>query len=314
MPALHHDAEFFSMRFRRLAELAAVALFFLPFGAVAQETPQNAPDPKAVELDASMNAGLAAATRGPAQVALIDQATLQLPADEAFIPKDEGLRILRAFGNSPDAVGMVGLVVGLRENDEWIVVVRHAREGYVKDDDAKNWSAEELLTNLKDGVDQSNADRRARGFPEIEAVGWIEKPTYDSARRRLVWSLAMKRKDAAAGQATGVNYNTYALGRDGYFSLNMLTDSTKVEGLKPVAATLLASLAYNPGKRYEDFDSTTDQVAAYGLAALVGGVAAKKLGLLALGAAFFAKFAKLIIVAVAAVGAGVMKFLGRKSA
>lgn len=302
------------MRFRRLAELAAVALFFLPFGAVAQETPQNAPDPKAVELDASMNAGLAAATRGPAQVALIDQATLQLPADEAFIPKDEGLRILRAFGNSPDAVGMVGLVVGLRENDEWIVVVRHAREGYVKDDDAKNWSAEELLTNLKDGVDQSNADRRARGFPEIEAVGWIKKPTYDSARRRLVWSLAMKRKDAPAGQATGVNYNTYALGRDGYFSLNMLTDSTKVEGLKPVAATLLASLAYNPGKRYEDFDSTTDQVAAYGLAALVGGVAAKKLGLLALGAAFFAKFAKLIIVAVAAVGAGVMKFLGRESA
>lgn len=281
-------------------------------GAVAQEATPNAADPKAAELDAAVDAGIAASTRGPAKVALIDQASLQLPDGKAFIPKNEGLRILRAFGNSPDADGMVGLVVGLGAGDDWIVVVRYVKEGYIKDDDAKNWNAGELLTNLKDGIEESNTDRRARGFPELEAVGWVEAPAYDSSRRRLVWSLAMKRKEAPAGQTTGVNYNTYALGRDGYFSLNMVTDSSKVEGLKPTAATLLAGLSYVPGKRYEDFNSSTDQVAAYGLAALVGGVAAKKLGLLAVGAAFFAKFAKIIILAVVGLGAAVTKFLARR--
>jgi uncharacterized membrane-anchored protein len=300
------------MRLFDRAGLAASVLLCLLTGAVAQEAAPNAADPIAAELDESISAGLAASTRGPAQVALADQASLQIPADEAFIPKNEGLRILRAFGNSPGAEGMMGLVVGRRAGDEWIVVVRHVKEGYIKDDDAKSWNADELLGTLKEGMEEQNKDRLARGFPEMETVGWIEKPTYDSALRRLVWSLAMKRKDAPASDVNGVNYNTYALGRDGYFSLNMLTDSSKVEGLKPTAATLLGNLSYVPGKRYEDFDASTDQVAAYGLAALVGGVAAKKLGLLAVGAAFFAKFAKIILVAAAGLGAVVMKVLGRR--
>ena len=46
-----------------------------------------------------------------------------------------------------------------------------------------------------------------------------------------------------------------------------------------------APAEFNQGKRYGDFDSTTDKVAAYGLAALVAGVVVKKLGLLALLAA-----------------------------
>ena len=42
---------------------------------------------------------------------------------------------------------------------------------------------------------------------------------------------------------------------------------------------LLADLDYNSGKRYEDFNASTDHIAEYGLAALIGGIAAKKLGL-----------------------------------
>ena len=51
----------------------------------------------------------------------------------------------------------------------------------------------------------------------------------------------------------------------------------------------MAAVKFNDGKRYTDFDSSTDKVAAYGLAALVAGVAAKKLGLLAIAGAFFAQ-------------------------
>jgi uncharacterized membrane-anchored protein len=267
-------------------------------------------DPKVAEVQASIDGGLAGATKGPAKVALIDQATLQIPPGEAFVPKAEGLRILRAFGNSPDENDMVGLVMGLAEDDSWIVVIRYIKEGYIKDDDAKSWNADDLLANLKSGTEEANKERAARGFPAAEVIGWIEKPTYDSERRRLVWSLSSQTK-GANDEVKGVNYNTYALGRDGYFSLNMLTDSLHVESYKPLARTLLANLSYNTGKRYEDFNASTDQIAAYGLAALVGGVAAKKLGLLALGAAFVLKFAKLFLLGGAALVAGVVKFFKR---
>ena len=46
--------------------------------------------------------------------------------------------------------------------------------------------------------------------------------------------------------------------------------------------------------------------------ALVGGVAAKKLGLLAVLGAFLLKFSKLIIVAVLGAGAAIRHLLGRK--
>ena len=267
-------------------------------------------DPKAVEIEASFEAGLAASTKGPATVPLVDQATIKIPANEAFVPKAEGMRILRALGNS-EIPELVGVVVGLGDDDQWIVVIRYINEGYIRDDDAKNWNADDLLSSIRENNEETNRDREARGFPTLEVLGWIEKPTYDSSQRRLVWSLLSAAKGDASNPMKGVNYNTYALGRDGYFSLNMLTNSAKIEQYKPVAKELLANLDYKSGKRHEDFNSSTDRVAAYGLAALVGGVAAKKLGLLALGAAFFAKFAKIIVLAVAGLGVGIMKFFNR---
>ena len=71
--------------------------------------------------------------------------------------------------------------------------------------------------------------------------------------------------------------------------------------------------AYNDGKRYAQYDATTDKAAAYGLAALVGGVAAKKLGLLAVAAAFFAKFFKLILVGLAVAGGALTRLFRRKA-
>jgi uncharacterized membrane-anchored protein len=109
-----------------------------------------------------------------------------------------------------------------------------------------------------------------------------------------------------------INYNTYALGRDGYFSLNLLTGSERIASEKAVAHDLLAALSYGAGKRYEDFSASTDRIAEYGLMALVGGVAVKKLGLFALLIALVLKFAKVIMIGAALLGAGVVKFFRRK--
>jgi uncharacterized membrane-anchored protein len=141
--------------------------------------------------------------------------------------------------------------------------------------------------------------------------GWIQPPAYNADNHRLVWSIRLTDRGAAAGDPAIVNYNTYALGRDGYFELNLMTDEARVETEKTYAHTLLAALEYNQGKRYEDFNAGTDHVAEYGIAALIAGVAAKKLGLLAVIGVFLAKFAKIILVALAVAGGGIVKFFRR---
>jgi uncharacterized membrane-anchored protein len=108
-----------------------------------------------------------------------------------------------------------------------------------------------------------------------------------------------------------VNYNTYALGRDGYVSLDLITSPDAVAEDKAAAKTLLAAIHYDRGKAYEDFNPKTDHIAEYGVAALIGGVALKKLGLLALGAAFALKFAKIIGLAAVAGIAGARRFFRR---
>jgi uncharacterized membrane-anchored protein len=146
----------------------------------------------------------------------------------------------------------------------------------------------------------------------MEVVGWSEKPSYDAATHRLVWSATVRDKGSNSSEGLGVNYNTYALGREGYLSLNLVTDLDKLPMHKPEALELLAATQFNEGRRYADFNSSTDKVAAYGLATLVAGAAAKKLGFFAVLLAFFAKFAKVIIVAGGAALWGIAKFFGHR--
>jgi uncharacterized membrane-anchored protein len=139
--------------------------------AFAQAGPPSEASRKA-ELSAAWQAASKAGTKGPADISLIDQAVLKLPAGDFFVAKAEGVRALRALGNVVDDATFVGLVVGTRSNDQWIVVIRYVKEGYIKDDDAKNWNADELLKDISDGVEQANKDRAARGFPEMQVIAW----------------------------------------------------------------------------------------------------------------------------------------------
>jgi uncharacterized membrane-anchored protein len=284
-----------------------------PIRVLAQTPPATqGADARRTELNAAWRGGEQAGTKGPADITLLDQAVLKLPEGYFFIPKSEAARIMRALGNTVNDPIFVGLIVGTRKSDQWIVVTQFIKEGYIKDDDAKDWNADELLQNLKTGTEEANQDRVARGFPELEVLGWVEKPAYDSAAHRLVWSLRAKHKGDPDTSEAGVNYNTYALGRDGYFSLNLLTSTSRVSSDKGAAAELLGSLAYDAGKRYEDFNASTDHIAEYGIAALIGGVVAKKLGLIAVLGLFAVKFAKVIAIGAVAFGAAIMKFFRRK--
>jgi uncharacterized membrane-anchored protein len=286
------------------ARLAATALFTFAPWAFAQETPP-APDPN----EAAWKAAGEAMQPGPAVITLRDQAQINLPEGYSFIPPKEGAALMSAMGNQTDG-NFLGLIFP-QSDAEWFVTVDFDPAGYIKDDDAKDWDADELLENLKDGTEAANEHREKVGVAPIEVTRWIEQPNYDSSNHRLVWSAEIKDK-GSSGEDAGINYNTYVLGREGYVSLNLVTSAAEVEAHKPAARELLAAVNFNEGKRYGDFNESTDKVAAYGLAALVGGVAAKKLGLLATLGVLIAKFGKLLIVGVVALGAGVVKFLKGK--
>ncbi len=255
---------------------------------------------------------MAAMVAGPNSVTLRDQATLTLPEGFGFVPAKEGSEVMKVMGNRTDD-RFLGLVLPLRKNTQFFVSVEYENAGYIKDGEAKEWDAAGLLQSLKDGTEASNAERERRGIDPIKVTRWVEPPAYDAATHRLVWSAEAMLKNGTDPDPT-INYNTYVLGREGYVSANLITTASTVETDRRIAEPLLSAFAFNGGKRYEDFNSSTDKIAAYGLTALIGGIAAKKLGLIALGAAFFVKFAKVIIVAVVAFGATARKFFGRKAA
>ena len=296
----------------RLEIAAAFAVLLLAVhgrAAHAADPAPGRPDPQAEAESAFQSAGKAA-QRGPVAVALAGQARLQVPEHFAFVPKAEAERLMKAFGNSLDS-GFQGMIVPhAADNSFSFYDVTYHATGYIKDDDARSWDADKLLEQVREGTDEANKRRRQMGLPEVEVTGWVEKPSYDAATHHLVWSIGAHDKGRAAGEGDVINYKTLVLGREGYLSMTLVTDKSHIADLRPATATLLNGLTFDDGRRYADFNSSTDHVAEFGLAALVAGVAAKKLGLLALGAAFVVKFAK--IIGVAAVGSAVAlrKWLG----
>ncbi|MDR1461083.1 MAG: DUF2167 domain-containing protein [Campylobacteraceae bacterium] len=244
-------------------------------------------------------------------VELTDQAVLRLPEGFYFVPKELAARLMYSIGNT---IGDEFLGLVLSDKIVGFITIDFFKTGYIKDSDAKNWDTDELLEGLKKGTEFANKERVQRGFNAIEVLGWVETPFYDSDAHRLIWSASLRDKGSNAPLSEqGVNYNTYLLGREGYLSLNLVTDMESVGQNKPFAKELLASTYFNDGKRYEDFDSKTDYIAEFGLAALIGGVAAKKLGILAAAGVLLVKFWKILIIALIAFGVGFKKFFKNKN-
>lgn len=288
--------------------LLFVCSLFPVAGWTEEPQPQQAEEQ---QVDPVWAAAIAASVQGPKDVTFRDQAVFALPSGYRFIPTKEAAVLMDRMGNQTGDT-FLGLI--LPESDlQWFATVDFEEAGYIKDDDAREWDADELLDNLKEGTKAGNEHRKKVGVPSIEVTRWVQAPAYDATSHRLVWSAEI-REIGTAEQDPGVNYNTYVLGREGYISLNLVTAASLIEDQKPMAHQLLAAVNFNDGKKYGDFNSSTDKVAAYGLAALIGGIAAKKLGLLALAGAFIVKFAKVILVGIAALGGGLAKwFKGRKA-
>jgi len=240
-------------------------------------------------------------------------ATLDLPDSFAYLsPEDTENVLVKAWGNPPgnQTLGMI-LPSGINpaSQNAWGVVITYDEDGHVKDDDADNINYDNLLKEMQEGMEAANAERKKQGYDGLALLGWAEKPTYDKVNHKLYWAKELKADNAVEHT---LNYNIRVLGRKGVLVLNAIAGMGQIETIKTEMPTILAATEFSKGNTYAEFDSSTDKTAEYGIAALVAGGVAAKLGLFGKLFALLLAFKKLIVVAVIALFAGIKQFFGGK--
>jgi uncharacterized membrane-anchored protein len=240
---------------------------------------------------------------GPGKMALAGSiAQLQVLEDEAFLDSSQTIKLLEKMGNQTSGKE-VGLVRPLAGEESWWAVFEYEDSGYVKDDEKDKIDADELLQSIKDGTEEANEYRKEHGAPGLHVVRWSDPPHYDAQSHNLVWGILAK--DDNGGEV--INYQVRVLGREGYMAVTLIDDPKLIETSKVAFNKVLERFAYQPGKTYAEW-KPGDKVAEYGLTALVAagaGAAAVKLGLFQ----YLAKFAKVIIIGVAAAAAAAGRFI-----
>jgi uncharacterized membrane-anchored protein len=216
---------------------------------------------------------------GPKPIDLGHGVKLELPDSHVYLAQPDAGKLMEKMGNLHNE-DLIGLVVPRQEPERYLVTLRYEESGHIKDDESLD--AKELLDSMREGEADYNEERKKLGFPPIHCTGWNEQPHYDKQKHELIWGLIV-----ADTTGSSVNYSTRILGRTGFVSLNLVADPEHLNAYKPDGALLLSKTEFESGKRYEDFNSSTDKVAEYGLTGLVlGGVGlglvkVAKIGLLA---------------------------------
>jgi len=245
----------------------------------------------------------------------VDGANATLKLDEGFryLGAADAQKVLeQLWGNPPDD-SVLGLVVpkaGLIDDHAWAVVLTYADEGHVSDEDASKTDYAELLAEMQEGTREANAAREEAGYGTVELLGWATAPRYDATTRKLYWA---KRLKFSESEVETLNYDVRVLGRSGYLSMNAIADAGDFTTVEAGMQRVLAMTEFNEGSRYADFNSSTDKMASYGIAALIGGVAASKMGLFAKLGALLIAGKKLIIPIVIGIGALLTRVFRRKA-
>ncbi len=242
-------------------------------------------------------------------------ATLDLPPHFRYLnPQDSNKLLVDGWGNPPGAPTL-GMILPADVDPlgaaGWGVIVSYDRGGHVRDDDAGGIDYAELLAQLKDAVADNNTARREQGYAAMTLIGWAEPPRYDAVRHQLSWA---KELHTEGSNENGLNYHIRVLGREGVLVLNAVAGMDQLAQVSSEMQNVSAFTDFTPGKRYADFDGKTDKVAGYGLAALVAGGVAAKLGLFGKLHALLLAFKQAILVAVLAGGAWLYYRRGRRAA
>ncbi|AUX19738.1 uncharacterized protein SOCEGT47_001900 [Sorangium cellulosum] len=261
-------------------------------------------EPTAAEIAAAMQRFDAGLNLRSGKVTVGDDlAELDVPEAFRFTGPEGAEKVLMAWGNPPgsEALGMLFPAgVSPIADDSWGVVISYVEEGHVEDDDAKEIDFGELLAEMQKETSDENPERKKAGFPAVRLVGWAEPPHYDAATRKLFWA---KELEFEGNEDRTLNYSIRVLGRKGVLELNAVSGMKQLTTVRSEMQRVLGFVEFKPGNRYEDFNPDIDQVAAYGIGALVAGKVAAKAGLFKGLLAFLVASKKLVIAGLlAAVG------------
>jgi uncharacterized membrane-anchored protein len=238
-------------------------------------------------------------------------ATLHLGEKYHYLAPDEANKLLQAWGNPPDEVTQGALLpadVNPFGEGGWAVFLTYTDEGHIDDSDANEIDYDDLLKDMKEGVEDSNDARKQAGYPEMHLVGWAEPPRYDAAAKKLYWA---KEISSASGDMHSLNYDVRVLGREGVLSMEAVAPMEIIEQVRTEMRPLLEVAEFNEGYRYAEFNSKTDRTAEYGLAALVAAGVATKMGLFAKLGVMLLALKKFIIIGLVALGGFLKKIFGK---
>ena len=230
-----------------------------------------------------------------------------------YLEQADARRVLEElWGNPPDET-VLGLIVPaaptLVDDNSWAVVVTYSDDGYVSDEDAAKIDYQEMLEEMQQGTKDENAARKEAGYGTVDLLGWAVAPRYDAASKKMYWAKELKFDEA---KDNTLNYDIRVLGRNGYLSLNAVSNMAELGLVQTGMQQLLPMTEFDAGARYADYDSSTDKVAAYGVAALIGGGLAAKAGLFAKLGLILAKFWKLGLIAFVGLGALIKRLFSGK--
>ncbi len=207
-------------------------------------------------------------------------AKLTVPKEFNFLGADDAETVLvKLWGNPPAQKKPFGLLLpaGMTplSSNVWVVTIQYTEEGFVKDTDAGKINYDDLLKQMQTSIAENNKARQEKGYPAITLVGWAAAPHYDAATHKLYWAKRLKFENAPDDT---LNYSIRMLGRKGVLELNAIAGIEQFDAIDQQTPQILSMVDFKEGSRYADFDPKVDKVAAYGIAALVAGGIAAKLG------------------------------------
>ena len=236
-------------------------------------------------------------------------AKITVPDQFRYLDARDTSVVLSDLWGNPKGVPTLGALVPAAFDplggESWLVVITYKDEGYVKDDDAEKIDYTKMLAEMKQSTRDANEQRVKEGYGSIELVGWARPPRYDAATHKLYWAKELK---FGGEKENTLNYNIRMLGRGGVLVLNAVGAMHQLPEVEAATPAILGMVNFQDGHSYADYKPGTDKTATYGLAALVAGGIAAKVGLFkGLWIAILA-FKKVIIVALAAMAGSIKKF------
>ncbi|MBO7636322.1 MAG: DUF2167 domain-containing protein [Paludibacteraceae bacterium] len=244
--------------------------------------------------------------------------TLHVPQGLAFIDAKQTKHLLEDYWGNEEDNEVIGAFIPDSANIFYTVDIAYLvyfnKDGYVKDEEAGDIDYDDLLKDLQDDMRERNKMKEESGdMSKFNLVGWADTPHYDKDKKVLHWAKCIEFiSEPSAEPDTSLNYDIRILGKEGYCKLQAVCDMSQLDKVKTMSDALINSVEYDEGYAYKDFDPTKDRIAEWGIKGLIAGGLLAKTGILAKLGLFFAKFAKIIILAVVAAAGAIAKLFGKK--